>query len=694
MRLGEPTNPTGEEHAFSLDAARMRTMIKAQQALERRAARGLLNPSNSLFLKVWDVLTTSALVYTAFVTPFEIGFFPSDSPSWTMSDKEWAWFYVNRIIDIIFLLDMILQFFTMIPVPNPKDNFTSSNIEDAAKKLYTGPTVRSSSGVVYIASIRRLARDYVCSRWFPVDVLSLLPSVLELGIKQYVHTSYARFKNMAKGSEERRAQIRSIKLVLDIVRCTRLVKLVRIIKFRRTYNRIAAHISITHSTALKIKVPVSVICVVHWFACVFALLSNMQTEPQKTYWGTAGFCDDLLVASSGPALALVQACQITEGEFYVACFTWAMLIVTGTGGADSFPSATSVPENIVVTLLNMVAALFWTTVLALYCDMISNGSPLETESQQILDELEVFMSNHDIPREMRVQLREYFHQRKHIRIAESAFAVTRQLSTKLQIDVVTLVFGPLLYKVPFLRACEKMCLTTLALALRPMTFAPTESPPPDHFYIVKKGIVQQGARLIKSGNYFGEEVILQSPPEEITVQCNTYVDAFAISREELWELLDRFPNDKRNVRKSAAWLALRLELRRMSVSFQESTEKATSFFADKLKRCSYRRASAPRFSQPDPEQAERAKMPVSKNGNGLPPASPSSGRGLVNGAAAAGGSAEIQAMRATLDQLVARMDTMGAKFDALFEARRSRTPSRRKKHGSKRDVVSSDFEDA
>ena len=41
----------------------------------------------------------------------------------------------------------------------------------------------------------------------------------------------------------------------------------------------------------------------------------------------------------------VRACH---GQ-YIACFTWAMLLVTGSGGTDEFPSATNDLENLIVT---------------------------------------------------------------------------------------------------------------------------------------------------------------------------------------------------------------------------------------------------------------------------------------------------------------------------------------------------------
>ena len=62
----------------------------------------------------WDVTTTLALAYTALVTPIEIAFFPNETLGWNMSSRELAWFMVNRVVDLIFVFDIILQFFIMV----------------------------------------------------------------------------------------------------------------------------------------------------------------------------------------------------------------------------------------------------------------------------------------------------------------------------------------------------------------------------------------------------------------------------------------------------------------------------------------------------------------------------------------------------------------------------------------------------
>ena len=51
------------------------------------------------------------------------------------------------------------------------------------------------------------------------------------------------------------------------------------------------------------------------------------------------------------------------GEWYVAALSWSVLVITGCGGTDYYPSRASMPETIVVTFLVVVGAFLWTIVL-------------------------------------------------------------------------------------------------------------------------------------------------------------------------------------------------------------------------------------------------------------------------------------------------------------------------------------------
>ena len=316
-----------------------------------------------------------------------------------------------------------------------------------------------------------------------------------------------------------------------------------------------------------------------------------------------------------------------------------------------------------MTLLNLLAAIFWTMVLATFCDVITHANPEVTEFQQTMDELNIFMSNQStsvpilrptlgsakgpsllrpcytlracsprgrrtdtarsavLPDLMRRRLREFFLQRKHVRVEQRANMVTQQMSSALQTEVTLYCYGDWLSRIYFLRGCEPPCLVQMAIAMQPVVFAPSESPPPRHFYVLKKGIVAYGPRLITSGKMcvccsrpmehrdrvsawpaephpptarpalardraptsdpnslltcthiralvkrvrvrvctrrWGEEIITQTLHEPFVARCMTYADAFTISREQFWEILNNFEASRLVVRRRARYLLLK-----------------------------------------------------------------------------------------------------------------------------------------
>lgn len=102
------TTTTSSLSAKQLEMLARKSKVEAQLKARDKAMRHscLLHPSESAILPWWDFATTIALVYTALVTPFECAFV-----SLNPAVNPWAdpWFLINRIIDVIFLLDMITR---------------------------------------------------------------------------------------------------------------------------------------------------------------------------------------------------------------------------------------------------------------------------------------------------------------------------------------------------------------------------------------------------------------------------------------------------------------------------------------------------------------------------------------------------------------------------------------------------------
>ena len=83
-----------------------------------------------------------------------------------------------------------------------------------------------------------------------------------------------------------------------------------------------------------------------------------------------------------------------------------------------------------------------------------------------VEEVKVFCENNNLPEEMRVTVREYFMQRKHVRQVVRAFEVTRQMSGALQTQVVYMCYGSWMSKISFMKGCEKNCLVQVRARMK------------------------------------------------------------------------------------------------------------------------------------------------------------------------------------------------------------------------------------
>eukprot|EP00966_Prymnesium_polylepis_P243417 5629033-Prymnesium_polylepis.3 len=84
----------------------------AEQSIASGTLRGshsrawfIIDPRNNVAIMAWDVVTGTALVFTATVTPYEVGFIRTSNVD--------ALFIVNRLLDGLFTVDVVLQFVLM-----------------------------------------------------------------------------------------------------------------------------------------------------------------------------------------------------------------------------------------------------------------------------------------------------------------------------------------------------------------------------------------------------------------------------------------------------------------------------------------------------------------------------------------------------------------------------------------------------
>ena len=194
---------------------------KEHQAEGQRKPWYIIDPRSSSAIGYWDLLTSFALVFTAIVTPFEVAYLnPPSGNRW-----EDPLFLCNRIIDLVFISDMAIQFFL---------GFSRSN---------------SSQGMIWVFDHKQIVLHYLSSFWFSLDFISITSSIPDIA--------------EIKGVEDL--------TILRIIRVIRLIKLVRVLRGSRLFKRWEIRFSIDYAMLSLSSSMGSIGLTCHWFACIWGL---------------------------------------------------------------------------------------------------------------------------------------------------------------------------------------------------------------------------------------------------------------------------------------------------------------------------------------------------------------------------------------------------------------------------------------
>lgn len=467
--------------------------IAAQLAAREKDKVCVLLPSESTFLAQWDIVTALALVYTALLSrpcgsepsslrrrdctavpappclhrrdctavtpappwlhrpratasclndcvrillckaPFEVAFL---APPTSWLD---LWFLLNRAVDLIFLVDIGLQFFIAF----------TPRVSDELEQDSDVRRVQDASSHVWITDHRRIWRHYLLG-WFPLDIVSIIPSLFDFFLLMSDDGADGNFGKVK---------------TLRVVRVLRIIKLVRLLRASRVVKRWSSRIAVSYAVLTMLECLIAVLLSAHWYACIFALQATLHDSPMDTWLGFYGYCagpspaGPSAPAGTPPATGLTSECAgLQVGTFYLAAFSWSTMVITGTGGTGAYPSPESAAETVIVVSLVLLGALLWTQVLANLCEIATNSDPARTEYRQTVDDLNRFCSDQRLPPSLRRRLRQYFAQRRQLVSATAAASVIHKMSSSLQAEVVLRVHQRWLRQLWFLRGAEDSCL--------------------------------------------------------------------------------------------------------------------------------------------------------------------------------------------------------------------------------------------
>lgn len=191
----------------------------------------------------WDSLTTVALLFTVVVTPFEVGFLKAPE---TVADLN-TLFFVNRVVDAVFIVDVVLQFFIMVPK------------QDGAAGVWG----QSNDGTQrWETSLPAIAKRYT-QGWFAIDVVSVAPFIFDI----------LPLLNPDGGSSARGAK------ALRTIRALRLIKLLRLLRASRVFGHLKERISLPYTTLTLMKLAFQTVVIAHSIACIVAIITTFPDSP-------------------------------------------------------------------------------------------------------------------------------------------------------------------------------------------------------------------------------------------------------------------------------------------------------------------------------------------------------------------------------------------------------------------------------
>lgn len=200
----------------------------------------VIDPRHTQWVAYWDLVTGAALFYVALVTPVEVAFL--EQPEGMAARWVDPLFLCNRLVDLVFIFDLFLQF---------RIAYKSESAKEGTR-WHTAP--------------REIARHYLTSKWFPIDVFSVCTSIFDVAPLGGVGDLFA----------------------LRIVRVLRLTKLVRLARSSRIFKAWEMRVSINYAYLSMMTTMMLILVGCHWIACAWGLQASFA--PLRSWPVQKGHC--------------------------------------------------------------------------------------------------------------------------------------------------------------------------------------------------------------------------------------------------------------------------------------------------------------------------------------------------------------------------------------------------------------------
>ena len=515
----------------------------ASQIIKYHRRKGdLLISTDSWQRRNFDLLVILALVYTATITPYDVGFnkvnIGVSSPLTT----------VNRIIDILFIIDIFATFCTPVFVHG-----------------------------AWITNHKAIAWRYATG-WLVIDVAAAIP-----------------FELLAVSGD---GKLRDYSLI-RVIRLTRLAKILRVFRATRLLERAQVNYALNHAQISVIKYILIIIIMSHWLACLFGISEALTLSAEhcvNSTWVDMDSVEDTWVkVYFGEELGFENYCSISPSSKYLGALYWSVMTVTTIGYGDIVPRHDG--ERALIILGMLVGAALYAYIVGVVCGTLASMDNLSATFIQKIDDLNKFMSIAELPNDLRIELRRYFYYTEGLQRNRYYQRLLHDMSPELRGKVALVLNLNWIEKIPFVAKSpigeQAVFVRCLALELTHLAFPPNEmiikaSNLCNELMILGRGVaikhgtslqppLEGGSQRIRSimgklfasatqqifvaGQCIGLDFILTNHRRRYSVLSASYLDVHVLTKPALMRILkeNHLPMTKKALRLYSVKLAFRIK---------------------------------------------------------------------------------------------------------------------------------------
>lgn len=244
---------------------------------------------------------------------------------------------------------------------------------------------------------------------------------------------------------------------------------------------------------------------------------------------------------------------------YMYCFYWSTLTLTTIG---EVPMPERDEEYLFVVIDFLIGLLIFATIVGNIGSMITNMNAARADFQHKMDSVKQWMKFRKVNKELEDRIIKWFDYLWANRQTLDEDAVTAILPDRLKAETAIHVHLETLKRVQLFQDCEPGLLVQLVLKLKLQVFSPGDyicrvGDVGKEMYIVKRGelsVLAEDCRTVygklSDGSVFGELSILNisgvktGNRRTANVRSVGYSDLFALSKQDLWNVLEDYPDAK------------------------------------------------------------------------------------------------------------------------------------------------------